>query len=115
MGRTLKTFRQFLIEADMAKMLNDYTSGAIEDYDNTGTFINLFDPNGNGLPKLLSNFNLTILDDDNTTFTGKGVLIKNKMTFNLGNDGESTPVKKMSVELAKTKDGDYSITHVKVM
>jgi hypothetical protein len=115
----MKTFKQFILAEqsndEINSMLKKYTSGAIEDYDNTGSFIELFDPNGRGIPKLLSNFDLTILDDDNDVYKGKGSLIKNKMTFNLAVNGETTPTKKMSVELSKTKDGSYIITYAKVL
>lgn len=112
-------FKQYLKEEhsnnEINKMLSDYTSGKIEEYDNTGTFINLFDPNGQGIPKLLSNFDLSILDDDNDTYTGKGSLIKNKMIFNLSVNGSFQPSKKLSVELSKLPTGEYIIKQARVI
>lgn len=118
MGRTMKSFKQFLVEADITKMLTDYTSGAIEDYDNKGSFINLFNPEGNGLPKLLSNFNLIILDPENNggdgVYTGKGSVVKSHMVFKLGTAVDLTPTKTLTVDLYKDDDGDYVIKSAKV-
>jgi hypothetical protein len=116
----MKPFKVFLAEMksnnEINKMLTDYVSGKIEDYDNTESFINLFDPNGRGLPKLLSNFSLVILDDDNDLYSGKGNVIKPTMTFNLGVEGQFKPVKKLQISIAKTQDGtSYVIKHAKVL
>lgn len=115
----MKTFKQYRLDeqenSEVNSMLQKYTSGAIENYDNKGSFMNLFDPNGMGVPKLLSNFNLVILDEYNDIFSGKGIVVKDKMTFKLGNDTDMKPIKTLSVEFEKSSDGDYIIQHAKVL
>lgn len=107
----MKTFKQYINEQKENKtinlMLQDFVSGEIEDFDNTGSFIDLFDSKGKGIQKALSTFNVYIVDDNGNPFNGKGKVIKPKMTFKLS-DGKS-----LDVELTKDNQ-DYVVNSAKV-
>jgi hypothetical protein len=114
----MKTFIQFITEEKSLSELNqkliNYCSGAVEEYDNTGSFMDLFDPNGQGIPKLLSIYGLGILGKDGDVFTGKGALIEPTMTFQLSRENEFKPVHTLTIEISKVTDGDYMIKSAKV-
>ena len=112
------SFKTFLKEeqslSEINQKLNRYTSGAAEEYDNTGAFEGLFAPNGEGLPKILSQFGYDIIGPDGDIFLGKGVVISPIMTFKLARSNEFTPVKTLTVEVSKVPNGDYIIKSAKV-
>jgi len=114
----IMSFKTFLKEGqsltEINQKLDRYTSGAAEEYDNTGAFEGLFDPNGEGLPKILSQFGYDIIGPDGDIFKGKGVVISPTMSFKLARTNEFNPVNTLTVEISKVTNGDYIIKSAKV-
>ena len=114
----MKSFKQHLIEQKEYQTINlmlaDYTSGSIEEFTNTGSFMDLFNPNGEGIPKVLKTFGLVIIDNGQL-FTGKGKVVQDKMSFDVSTDQEPyTKSKTLTVELKKINNGDCIIKSAKV-
>jgi hypothetical protein len=115
----MKSFKNFLLEqkeySTINLMLADYVSGSIEEFDNKGTFLNLFDPNGEGLPKILKIYNLTLIQDGEL-FSGRGVVVKDHMNIDVSKDEQPyNKIKTLSIEVEKLDDGDVMITSAKVI
>lgn len=114
----IKPFKQFIKEQKEYQIINlmlqDYVSGSIEEFSNTGSFMELFNPEGEGLPKVLKTFDLIIFDKGQP-FTGKGKVISDKMCFDLSSNIEPyKKIKSICVELEKIENNDYMIKSAKV-